>query len=165
MPMLTMFLMRLPVKPFHSPRADAVGEGGHRVEHLVHLGHDIHAVDDDLLALGRAQGDVQHGAAFGDVDLVAAEHGVDLGAEAGLLGELDEQLEGLVGDAVLRVIEVEALGLEGEALAAGGVVGEELAQGQLLHLRVVRFQGFEGGQCAQWRQGVLGIRHHDSSSI
>ena len=50
MPMLTTLRIRLPVWPFHSPRADALGEVGHPVEHLVDLGHDVLAVDDDRLA-------------------------------------------------------------------------------------------------------------------
>ena len=41
------------------------------------FGHDVHAVDDDRLAFRCSQGDVQDGAIFGDVDLVAAKHGVD----------------------------------------------------------------------------------------
>ena len=69
-------------------------------------------------ALGRAQRDVQDGAVLGDVDLVAAEHGVDARAQAGLLGQLQQQLERLVGDAVLRVVEEEADGLERHPLAA-----------------------------------------------
>ena len=77
MPMLTTLRMRLPVWPFHSPLRTRVGEGGHLVEHGVDAGDDVFAVDDDRFAFGRAQGDVQDGAVLGDVDLVAAEHGVD----------------------------------------------------------------------------------------
>ena len=46
MPMLTTLLMRLPVC---LPRAaaDPLGEVGHLVEHGVHLGHDVLAVDHD----------------------------------------------------------------------------------------------------------------------
>ncbi len=33
--------------------ADAVGEVGHAVEHGMHLGHDVVAVDDDRFAAGR----------------------------------------------------------------------------------------------------------------
>ena len=62
--------------------ADAVGEGGHLVEHRVDVGDDVFSVDEDALAFGRAQRDVQDGAVFGDVDLVAAKHGVDF-ARAG----------------------------------------------------------------------------------
>ena len=71
MPMLMTLRMRLPVCPCHCAAADLVGEGGHPVEHRVHLGHDVDAVDEDLLALWRAQGDVQNGALLRDVDLLA----------------------------------------------------------------------------------------------
>jgi hypothetical protein len=37
----------------------------------------------------RAQRDVQHGSAFRDIDLLGGEHGFDIGAQAGLLGEPD----------------------------------------------------------------------------
>ena len=57
--------------------ANAVREGRHLVEHGMHLRHDVLAVDDDRRALRRSQRHVQHGPIFGDVDLLAAEHGVD----------------------------------------------------------------------------------------
>ena len=49
-------------------------------------------------------------------------------ASPGLAREVDEQLDRLVGDAVLRVVEVEPGGLGHEPPAPLGVVGEELAQ-------------------------------------
>ena len=49
MPMLTTLRMRLPVWPVQRAAAHALGEVGHAVEHGVHLGHDVHAVDDDAL--------------------------------------------------------------------------------------------------------------------
>ena len=111
--------------------ADAVGEVGHLVEHGVDLRHHVLAVDDDGCSSRRAQGHVQDGPVFRDVDLLAPEHGVDALAQAGFLGQLQEQLERFVGDAVLRVVEVDAHRLGGHALAALGVVREELAQMQL----------------------------------
>jgi len=71
---------------------------------------------------------VQDGAVFGGVDLLAGEHGLDVLLQPGLLGQLEEQLEGFVGDAIFRVVEEEAGGFSGEACAAGGVVFEELAE-------------------------------------
>ena len=68
--------------------ADAVGEVGHLVEHGVHLRHDVLAVDDDRRALRRAQRHVQHGPILGDVDLLAAEHGVDPRPQAALVRQL-----------------------------------------------------------------------------
>ena len=95
------------------------------------LGHDILAVDDDRRASRRAQRHVQHGAVLGEVDLVAAEHGVDaLRAGPHSSAELEQQPQRLVGDAVLRVVEIDAGGLGREPFAALGVVGEELPQMQ-----------------------------------
>ena len=51
--------------------------------------------------------------------------------QAALFGELKEQLEGLVGDAVFRVVEKEADGFRGEACSPLGILIEELAQGGL----------------------------------
>ena len=74
--------------------AHSVGEGGHLVEHRMDAGDDVFAIDEDRFAFGRAQRDVQHGAVFGDVDLVAAEHGVDALLQAALLGELRRAASG-----------------------------------------------------------------------
>ena len=77
MPMLTTLRIGLPVCPFHSPLRTRLAKAGHLVEHGMHLRNDVDAVDLDRLALRGTQGDVQHGPILGDVDLVAAEHGVD----------------------------------------------------------------------------------------
>ena len=71
--------------------AHAVGEVGHLVEHGVHLGHHVLAVDDDVGRSRGAQGHVQDRAVFGDVDPVAAEHRVDALAQAAFLGQLHEE--------------------------------------------------------------------------
>ncbi len=102
------------------PAAHPVGEVGHLVEHGMHLGHHVLAVHDDGLPLGGAQGHVQDGPLLGDVDLLPPKHGIDAGPQAGFLGQLQEELQRLVGDAVLRVIEVDADGLGGQALPALG---------------------------------------------
>ena len=68
--------------------AHALGKVGHAAEHGMHVGHDVAAVDLDHRVARRAQRRVQHGAVLGDVDLVAAEHRVALGAKPALLGEL-----------------------------------------------------------------------------
>ena len=104
--------------------ADPIGEVGHLVEHGVDLRHHVLAVDDDGYPFRRTQCHVQDGAIFGDVDFLAAKHRVDPGAQPGSFGELDEQLERLVVDAILRVVEVDAGGVRGHPLAARGIVGE-----------------------------------------
>ncbi len=104
--------------------AYAVGEGGHLVEHRVDCRDYVLAIDQDGFSFGGAQGDVEHGPLFGDVDLVAAEHGVDALPQAGFLGELQEKLARFVGDAVLGVVEKEAGRLEGKAVGASRIVGK-----------------------------------------
>ena len=108
----------------------------------MNLRHNILAIDDDGLALGRAQSDVEDGALFRDVDFVAAEHGVDARAQAGLLGQLQQERERFAGDAMLRIIEIDADGLDGHSLAARSVVSEEFSEMQLADLRVVGFERF-----------------------
>ena len=118
--------------------ADGVGERAHPVEHLVHLGDDVDAVDDERAFARHPQRHVQHGAVLGDVDLLAGEHRVAPLGDAGLLRERDEAPHRLVGDAVLRVVEEEPGRLAGEPLGAAGVGGEEVAQVHVPHARGVR---------------------------
>ena len=121
------------------PRAapHPVREVGQCAEYGVDLGHHVLAVHDDGRAAGGAQGDMQDGPVFRLVDLVSSEHAVDALAQAGLFGQSTEQAEGLVGDAILRVVEIDANRLRGQPLAARRVGGEELAEVQLPNLLVV----------------------------
>ena len=105
MPMLTTLRIRLPVCPFHSPLRTRSAEIRHLVEHRVDVGHDVFAIDDDRGAFGRAERHVQDGPLLGEIDLLAAKHGVDPLAQAGLVRELKKKLQRLIGDAVLGVIE------------------------------------------------------------
>ena len=127
MPMLTTLLIRFPVCPFHSPLRTRSAKAAILSSTACTSRHDVLAVDHDRGPFRGAQGHVQHGAVLGDVDLLAAEHGVDPRAQTALVGQLQQQLERLVGDAVLRVIEIDARGLGGHAFAALGIVGEQLA--------------------------------------
>ena len=71
MPMLTTLRMGLPVWPFQSPDRTRSAKPLMRVEHLVHLRHDVDPVDHERGLPGHAQGHVQHGAVLGDVDVLA----------------------------------------------------------------------------------------------
>ena len=68
---------------------------------------------------------MQDGSILGDVDLVAAEHGLGARPQPGLLRQSNEQPKRLVGHPILGVVEVESRRLDGETLAALGVVREE----------------------------------------
>ncbi len=146
---------------FPLPAAHAVGEGRHLVEHRMHFRHDVLAIDDDRRSLRRAERDMQHGAVFGDVDLVAAEHRVDARAQPGFVGEFEQQLERLVGDAVLRVVEKEARGFGGEPRAALRIIGEELAQMRAADLLAVGRERLPG---AAFRERFGGGFHESESS-
>ena len=113
---------RLPGVALPLPAAHPVGEVGHLAQHRVDPGHDVVAVDDDGLALRGAQSHVQDGPLLGNVDLLPSEHGIDAGLQAGFLGQPQQERERLIGDAVLRVVEVDADGFCGHPLSALGVV-------------------------------------------
>src|SRR5271166_4861119 len=85
---------------------------------------------------------MQHGPLLGDVDLLSAEHRVDPRAQIRLLGQLKEELKGLIGDPVLRIIEEDSYGLGRQALATFRVIREQLAEMQVLDLRVVCLERF-----------------------
>ena len=73
-------------------RAHPLGEGGHALEHRLHVGIDVLSVDDERRRSARRtpQRRVEDGAVLGRVDVVAREHrGVVLG-DPGLLAEAHE---------------------------------------------------------------------------
>jgi hypothetical protein len=74
---------------------------------------------------------VEYRALFRDIDLFAAEHGIDSLAQTGLFGELHEKFESFIGNSILRIIEIETQGLKCEALATLGIFGKKLMQMQL----------------------------------
>ena len=128
MPMLTMLRMRLPVWPFHAPLRTRLENSAILSSTAWTCGTTFSPSTTIDAPLRRAQRHVQNGPVFGDVDLLAPEHGVDPLAQAGFLGQLQQELERLIGDAILRVIEINADGLGRHALAALGVVCKELAE-------------------------------------
>src|SRR5687768_12965432 len=83
--------------------ADAIGEVSHSIEYGVNSRYDVLAIDDDGCASRSAQGDVQDRPVLRDVDLVASKHGVNPRTQTGFAGQLQQQLQSFVGDAVLRV--------------------------------------------------------------
>ena len=121
---------------------DAVGEIGHLVEHGMDLGHDVFSSHDNGRALRRAQGHVQHGAVFREIDFLATEHRRNPPAHIGFLGQLEQQLESLVRDAILRIIQVEARRLGRQALTAFWVIGKQFPEMQTSNLLVVGGEGF-----------------------
>ena len=147
--------------PLPGAAAHAVGEIGHRVEHGVDVGHHVLAVDDDGRAAWGAQGDMQDGPVFRHVDLVSPEHRLDALPQAGLLGEPAEQGQGLVGDAILRVVGMDARRLRGQALTPRRVLGEERAEVRLPDLLLMGLERLPRLARSQWQR----FRHGSSFSV
>jgi hypothetical protein len=128
---------------------DTVAEDSHSVENGMDLWHYILAIDNDGAPFGRAQGYVQYGSPFRDIDFVPAKHGVDSGLEAGLPRQIHQQLDGFAGNAILRVVEEQAHSLNRQLLTALWISREEIAQMQSADLLVVGFERLPGLQSSQ----------------
>ncbi len=124
--------------------ADLVSEAGHAVEHLVDLRDHVLAVDADHGIAWCTQRRVQDRAILGDVDVLAAEHGLDALDEASLPGEVPQQPQGLVGDAVLGVVEEQSGCLQGQPAASLRVIGEQLSQVTPADVALMLLQGLPG---------------------
>src|SRR5471030_772861 len=93
---------------------DAADQVSDLVQHLVHVRHDVHAVDRQLVTHWAAQGGVQGRAAFGGVDRFAGVERVDGGFKVDFLGQRHQQVAGFGGDQVFRVIEEKPAAAQGE---------------------------------------------------
>ena len=120
--------------------ANTIREPGHPVEHGMDPGHDILAVDQNRRAARCTQRDVQHGAVLGDVDLLATKHGIDPPTQPGLFGETEEQRQRLIGDPVLRIVEINAGGLRRQPFATAGIARKKLAEMNGADLVMVFFE-------------------------
>jgi len=123
-------------------RAHEIGEPAHLLQHRVHGGHHVFAVDEDRRVGPVAQRDVQDGAVFRLVDLPAREHRVDFAAQIRHGAQGLQQLHRLGGGKVLGIVQVPASDFETEGLAALRIRRKQLPQRGALHLRRVRLEGF-----------------------
>ena len=145
MPMLTTLRIGRPVCPFQSPLRTRSANDAIRSSTRCTSGTTFSPSTTIDAPLRRPQRDVQRGALLGGVDLLAAEHRVDARGEAGGFRQREEEALRLVGDPLLRVVEVEARRLGGQAFAARRVGREELAQRALAELPLVRCQRLPRG--------------------
>jgi len=87
--------------PLPGAAADAVGQIGHLIEHGVDLGYDVLPINGDGCTFRRAQGHVQHGASFRNVDFFASNIASIRARRSDFIGQLDEEFKSFVGDAIL----------------------------------------------------------------
>ena len=120
--------------------ADLVGKPAHAAKFSRHVGTDGGTPG----ALPPAQGHMQDGPVFGQVDVLATEHGVALLPELRLCGQCLQRLFNGRCEALSRCIQGDAGGGQGQSLDAPGIAVEQVAQ-----VRVgtgVLGQGLPGGQ-------------------
>ena len=121
-----------------------IAEISHLVEHSMDRGHHILTVYDDGGSARGAQGDMQHGSFFRDIDLLAPEHGIDSRLQTGFFGQLNQKLESFVRDSIFRIIQIDAQGFYCQTLAALGIIRKEIAEMCLLDALIVIFESFPG---------------------
>ncbi len=83
--------------------------------------------------------------ALGDVHRLTAEHRLHLLGELSLRRQLPQKLEGVVGDAMLRVVEIEAGRFGGQPLAARRIGVEEIPEMQALDFSPMPLQAAPDG--------------------
>ena len=159
MPMLITFLMALAGMAFPFPAADAIGKRRHLVEHRMHVGNNIFPVDLDSGAARGPQRDVQHRPLLGDVDLLAAKHGIPPLFHPPFPGQLEQQAQGFVGNPILGVVQVQTGAFDGQPCPTLWVIGKQLPKMNIFDFLVVRLQGFPGGGIDRSKCGHFRLRH------
>ena len=144
--------------------ANALGKIGHLVQHGMNLRHDVLAIDEDHRSPRRAQRYVQHRAILRDIHLLAAKHCVDPPAQPGLLGELDQQPERLVVDAVFGVVQKDTGSFRRHPLGACWVLGKKASQVPVPHRPLVIFEraprrALAARLPARWLRSCSHMRH------
>jgi len=117
----------------------------HALQHILHVGIDILAIDHQLRAAWRAQGGMQNGPMFGKIDFLAGEHGFALRFHAAFACQVHQQAHGGGVDTVLRVIEQQSCRIDRHRRETCGFKSEQLAQMHFAQAGAVRLQGLETG--------------------
>ena len=89
--------------------AHPLAEVAHPGQHGVDVRHDVPAIHHDRPVGAVAQRDVQDRPVLGGVDPVACEHARAPGLELTFAGEVEQQADRLLGDAVLGVVEQQVI--------------------------------------------------------
>ncbi len=95
-------------------------------EDCIDARHDVLSIDLDRAIGAVAEGDVQNGTVFRDVDFVAAEHAVTPVFNLGMLGQVKQEAQGFLGDPVLGIVEQDIAEVEGKFLEAFRISGEQV---------------------------------------
>jgi hypothetical protein len=124
----------------------------------VHVGDDVLTVDGQRGTARVTQCGVQHGAVLGRVDVHAGEHRVAVLLQAGGAGQIHQQRQGLAGDAVLAVVDVEISYGHGQFGAPGGILCEKFTQVFLADLVAMTLQRLPGGSGCDVSRNIRQLR-------
>ncbi len=102
---------------------------------------------------------MQHRAVFGGVDPLAGEHAAGPAGQVALRGELAQQLQRLVVDAVLGEVEQQFIEIEVKMVEPGGIFLKQVAQVYAVPVLAVFRQGFPGGAGGGGRGNGQGRGH------
>ncbi|MCY1241452.1 hypothetical protein D9M72_543530 [compost metagenome] len=131
---------------------------GNLIQDLVHVGHHIDAIHVQLVADRATQGRVQCRAAFGGVEDLASEQRLDCILQTHFICQFYQQLTGLVGNQVFRVVEEQAATAQGELVEALRIGIERFAHAEILHAFAVLLQRLPSGQSGNVVRSAV-IRH------
>ena len=141
--------------------AHAIAEGLHALERGAHLRHDVFAIDHHRLFAAQCR--MQHRSVFRDIDLSAAEQLAHLRAEPAFARQRCQQVQGVQVDEVLRVIEQQAVKMQGKISEALRVRFEQLRNAGVRHGLLVVLQCQPGGGFGQ-RGHAMGLGYRSDCS-
>ena len=137
---------------------NATDQFGHLVQDFMHLGHDVRAIDRELVGHRATQCRVQGRTAFGGVDDFAREQRFDCTLEVDFVGQIDQQRAGFVGDQVFRVVQEQPAAAQGEIFKTFGVAVKRVAHAEMLHAGAVLLQRLPSGQSGNVMRSAV-VRH------
>lgn len=114
---------------------------GHLVQDAVDFRHHVDAIDQHFVADRSTQRGMQYRPALGGIDRLAVEHRPDRVAQPCFLGQLHQQVDGVLANQVLREVEEQSTGAEGKPLEALRIVDERLAHPEVLQFLAMGGQG------------------------
>ena len=126
--------------------SNTVGKLAHLIEHVMDVGNDVRAILEHF-AIGRGpQRGVQHGAVFGGVDAIAAQHRGNLVVDPCVFRQRHQVGKHVSGDAMLGEVHHEIADGQRQPIGTVGLVGEERAKLNLLETEGHLFKRCPGGK-------------------
>lgn len=144
--MSTIVVITRPVCPVHAPSRTRPANTLIRWNTSWTPGTTSVPVDLNPLADVGTQRRVAHSPVLGRVEVLTGVHRLDTGHQPGPLGQAQQQIQGVLGDPMLREVDHKIAGVQGEPRGPVWVGTEQHARVLILHRRRVR------GECPPLRR-------------